>query len=385
MLLEKPCILKKSLHCEVFLHNLDEIFSQEHQKQMLSTLPSFSKALFCFYAMMAFMHPFFVSSPNQWVMCFVSSITAILFLYFSFYVKQKGKRLTEKNIVVSICLMAMLAMLNTFTHLILTQDMLQTTNIIFICLVLSAVGFSFRFFFLIILVINCLWLLVIYLFELVSDPSFIHFVFTMAIGSFISCIMAITRYKVLRFSALEIMRRKNVECKLRVANRQLNKNANIDTLTGLPNRRAYNTFLKSRWDKMARLNAPISLIIVDIDHFKQFNDLYGHQVGDEVLVIVGETLQQCVRYSVDLVARFGGEEFVAITPNMTETQTLQLAERMRKTISELDFKSKKITISLGLATIYPNSSNDYSTLFIKADKALYEAKNSGRNRVCQAD
>jgi diguanylate cyclase (GGDEF)-like protein len=351
---------------------------------MLSTLPSFSKALFCFYAALAFVHPFFVSPPNQWLMSGVSATTAILFLCLYFYIKKKGKSLTVRNIDILICIMVVLAVINVFIHLIHTQDMLQTTNIVFIWFALSAVGFSIHFFFLMLTFINCLWLLVVFVFDLVSQPTFIHFVFVMAIGSFVSGIMAITRYKVLRFSAIEIMRRKRVESKLRLANRQLNENANIDILTGLPNRRAYNTFLESKWNKMARLDAPISLIIADIDHFKQFNDLYGHQVGDEVLVIVGEKLQQCVRHSIDLVARFGGEEFVAITPNMSELESLQLAERMRKKISELNFKTKKITISLGIATVYPDSSSDYSTLFIKADKALYEAKNRGRNKVHQS-
>lgn len=375
---------KKSLLWGGELLNFDEIYFQEHQKQMLSTLPSYSKALFCFYTILAFVHPFFVSPPNQWLMSAVSAITAILFLCLYFYIKKKDKCLTERDIDILICIMALLAVINIFIHLILTQDMLQTTNIVFICFALSAAGFTIRFFFLILTFINCLWLLAVFVFDLVSQPTFIHFVFVMAIGSFVSGIMAITRYKVLRLSAMEIMRRKRVESKLRRANRQLNKNANVDILTGLPNRRAYNTFLQSRWNKMARLDAPISLIIADIDHFKQFNDLYGHQVGDEVLVIVGEKLQQCVRHSIDLVARFGGEEFVVITPNISELEALQLAERMRKNISELNFKTKKITISLGIATVYPDNSIDHTTLFIKADKALYEAKNRGRNKVCQS-
>lgn len=365
--------------------NFDELFFQEHQKQMLKTLPFFSKALFCFYGLLTFVHPFFIPPPNQWLMSIVSGISAIVFALIAVYVTQKGKRLSEKNIVVVISLMAFLGVSNTFLHLILTKDFIQTTNIIFICIALSAVGFSNRFFFLILIFVNCSWLSVIWFYDLLSDPAFIHFFFTMAIGSFISSLMAITRYKLLHVSVMEIMRRKNAEIKLQAANSQLSKNANIDTLTGLPNRRSYNEFLKQKWEEMEKLKAPISIIIADVDHFKKFNDEFGHQVGDEVLVIVGKTLEQCLRCSTDLIARYGGEEFVAIIPNITAHKTLQLAERMRQKVSELDLTTKQITISIGTVTIYPDGSTQPDSLFQRADKALYEAKAQGRNRVCHAN
>ncbi|GLS90118.1 hypothetical protein GCM10007916_11850 [Psychromonas marina] len=180
------------------------------------------------------------------------------------------------------------------------------------------------------------------------------------------------------------MRRKDVETKLQVANNLLSKNANLDPLTGLPNRRFYDSFLKGKWQEVIESKASISLIIIDIDHFKTFNDDYGHQVGDEVLVVVGKTLAQCIRASTDLIARYGGEEFVAIVPNMSEHKTLQLAERMRQQISALEFKSKQITISLGSATVHPDQTSDLASLFKQADQALYDAKAQGRNRACHA-
>lgn len=362
----------------------NEVFFLEHQKQMLKSLPSFSKALFCFYATLALVHPYFVPPPNQWIMSIISAVSSIAYLFISFYVKKKGKAISEQNILVIISLIVTLAMINTFLHLIITESLLQTTNIVFICVALSAVGFSTRNFFYIIIFINSVWLSVIWFFNLYVDPTFIHFLFTMTIGSFISSLMAITRYKLLRFSVVEIMRRKNVETKLKLANNQLNENANIDILTGLHNRRSYDSFLKENWHKMKRLKQPISLIIADIDHFKKFNDQYGHQVGDDVLVSVGKTLEKCTSASSDLIARYGGEEFVVITPNITKANILPIAEAMRQQVSELKVDKYRVTVSLGVATIYPNENSDLASLFLKADEALYHAKALGRNRVSQA-
>lgn len=366
------------------MYNFNDLFFLEHRKQMLKTLPFFCKALFGFYAVLAFVHPFFVPPPNQWVMSITSAISAILFMFCSVYATRKGKQLSERNIVVIVCSMTILAMVNTFLHLVLTADLLQSTNVLLICVVLSAVGFSNRVFLLFLIFINCSWLVIIWFFNLTSDPAFTHLVFTMMIGSFISALMARTRYKLLKFSVLEILRRKDVETELKVANSLLSRNANLDPLTGLANRRFYDSFLKAKWEETVKLKVPISLIIIDIDFFKTFNDDYGHQVGDEVLVLVGKTLEQCIRSSTDLIARYGGEEFVAIIPNMTEHKTLQLAERMRQKVSELDFKSKQITVSLGSATILPDDATELESLFKQADKALYQAKAQGRNRACHA-
>ncbi len=134
-------------------------------------------------------------------------------------------------------------------------------------------------------------------------------------------------------------------------------------------------------------NKFVSLVMVDIDHFKKFNDTYGHQTGDKVLKSVAYALHQCVR-TMDVVARYGGEEFALIFPETRKSDALNIAERLRSSVEKIPIDqetgdSSKITISLGVAT-FPGDAEDMRGLISSADKALYRAKGSGRNRVCDA-
>lgn len=166
------------------------------------------------------------------------------------------------------------------------------------------------------------------------------------------------------------------------------KLATYDDLTGLRNRREMNRIIKAETRRYRRYGSPVALILLDIDHFKDVNDCYGHQVGDEVLCWLARLLKQHVR-DTDMVARYGGEEFTIIMPQTTELEALKLADRLRLAVSLHPFTPARqsaqvaqihVTISLGVAGI----SEDAPTAedFIRsADNALYEAKRHGRNRV----
>ena len=161
----------------------------------------------------------------------------------------------------------------------------------------------------------------------------------------------------------------------------------LDGLTGIPNRRKFDEFIDIEWRRAVRGAYPLSLIMIDIDHFKLFNDNYGHGAGDECLKKVASSLYSSARRPADFVARYGGEEFVAILPESSLEQAKFFAERIRYNIEELnivhDFSltAKKITISLGSATIVPTLKNSYQLLVKSADNALYKAKSEGRNRI----
>ncbi len=161
----------------------------------------------------------------------------------------------------------------------------------------------------------------------------------------------------------------------------------LDGLTGIPNRRKFDEFIDIEWRRAVRGAYPLSLIMIDIDHFKLFNDNYGHGAGDECLKKVASSLYSSARRPADFVARYGGEEFVAILPESSLEQAKFFAERIRYNIEELnivhDFSltAKKITISLGSATIVPTLKNSYQLLIKSADNALYKAKSEGRNRI----
>ncbi|MGD9823382.1 response regulator, partial [Desulfobacter sp.] len=167
--------------------------------------------------------------------------------------------------------------------------------------------------------------------------------------------------------------------------------AALDGLTGIPNRRRFDTTLNAEWKRAVRGGGPLSMIMLDIDHFKQFNDKYGHGSGDECLRQVATALAECVSRPGDLIARYGGEEFVAILPHADAAGTRFIAERLVTAVADLKIPhaysdvADHITISAGAATISPGRDTTVDTLLQKADQMLYKAKAEGRNRVCSSN
>ncbi|MDR0564031.1 MAG: diguanylate cyclase [Azoarcus sp.] len=180
--------------------------------------------------------------------------------------------------------------------------------------------------------------------------------------------------------------------KLEKANNELQRLSVIDSLTGIANRRSFDKTLLRQWRCCSRSNSPLSLLVVDVDLFKLFNDHYGHQMGDECLKVVAQTLQSTTRREDDQVARYGGEEFAVILPITDLEGALAVAEDMRMNIAELKIDhawssiAPVVTVSIGVATVTPpkNSEAGIPALIKAADDALYRAKEAGRNQVKQS-
>lgn len=158
--------------------------------------------------------------------------------------------------------------------------------------------------------------------------------------------------------------------------KKLNYGANNDDLTGLYNRRYLNTRLEEEIERLKRTKGSLSLILIDVDSFKQVNDTYGHLVGDKVLAKLGEILKHSTR-RVDIVARWGGEEFAIIMPETDLSGAKTFADRLRRNVENFDF-GFQVTISLGVVSDFKGSSFD--EILTRADEALYRAKEN-RNRV----
>jgi diguanylate cyclase (GGDEF)-like protein len=175
--------------------------------------------------------------------------------------------------------------------------------------------------------------------------------------------------------------------KLETANRELEKLSISDPLTGLANRRHFNIVLEREWHTASRNRYPLSLIFLDIDYFKLYNDNYGHRAGDVCLQKIGEALRVNVRRAQDLFARYGGEEFVVLLPRSDSHQAAAMAESIRKYVESLDIShgqsevADRITVSFGVASLIPETGMEPAHLLELADRALYRAKNDGRNRV----
>jgi len=168
---------------------------------------------------------------------------------------------------------------------------------------------------------------------------------------------------------------------------QVKSRADHDGLTRIHNRRAFDERLVDELRRHQRYRQPMSLLMLDIDHFKAVNDTYGHLTGDRVLREVGRILSETLR-STDFTARFGGEEFVVILPQTAEDQSQILAERLRNLIANTQFTHEgrpfAITVSIGVAALLPGALAKRRDLLEKADQALYQAKHLGRNQVCTA-
>lgn len=190
------------------------------------------------------------------------------------------------------------------------------------------------------------------------------------------------------YVALDVTERKVVEHELRrsqqqleTANAQLSELARTDGLTGLRNRGAFDEQLVEAVIRARAFGVPLSLLLIDIDHFKSYNDSFGHVAGDGVLRAVGRIFQEQARQS-DLVARYGGEEFAVILPNTDEAESLLVAERIRRSVGRVAWPEREITVSVGVATFRaPLAARELVEL---ADGALYHAKEQGRNRVAHA-
>jgi diguanylate cyclase (GGDEF)-like protein len=173
---------------------------------------------------------------------------------------------------------------------------------------------------------------------------------------------------------------------LEEANRKLATLSVTDALTGLANRRHFDEVLRREWARCQRAGAPIAVIMLDIDHFKKFNDHYGHQAGDACLVEVAAALQAALRRPGDLVARYGGEEFCVVLPDADAGHAMQIGEHLRAAVAGLAVPHAlapggRVTISVGAAAVDPSSGTTADAVLRAADSALYAAKGAGRNTV----
>ena len=183
----------------------------------------------------------------------------------------------------------------------------------------------------------------------------------------------------------DISERKKTEEQLVKLQKELEELSFKDSLTGIANRRMFDTLVDNEWETARRARQPLSLILIDIDFFKQYNDHYGHLQGDDCLKRVAQALSQAATRSRDFFARFGGEEFVLVLPETDHKAALKIAERCRGLIFKLQqphirsTASQNLTISLGVGTAIPSTHDDVRQFIERVDQRLYRAKQKGRN------
>jgi two-component system chemotaxis family response regulator WspR len=179
--------------------------------------------------------------------------------------------------------------------------------------------------------------------------------------------------------------------KLQESNLELQRLTNTDGMTGIANRRYFDEYLAAEWRRARREQSPLSMLMIDVDNYKLYNDTYGHVAGDNVLRQVASAIDTSCHRPADLAARFGGEEFAMILPSTSPGGARLLAEKVRRAVEDLriphDVSSAadRVTVSVGCATIVPTGDEPATQLIERADLAMYSAKEKGKNRTMPAE
>ncbi|NBI11230.1 diguanylate cyclase [Colidextribacter sp. OB.20] len=189
---------------------------------------------------------------------------------------------------------------------------------------------------------------------------------------------------------LIVKARVNTHVKLYRYRRQIEEQSMTDQLTGVANRRRYDRYSLTKWHEAARLQVPFSVCMFDIDHFKVYNDTFGHPAGDKVIAAVAKTISSHLKRSTDFVARYGGEEFVAISMGESSGKMFEYLQKIRQAVEDLHIPhnpkvSQWVTVSIGGVTVIPETGSAYDLHLKIADTMLYDAKKGGRNQVVWAD
>jgi diguanylate cyclase (GGDEF)-like protein len=180
------------------------------------------------------------------------------------------------------------------------------------------------------------------------------------------------------FLAREIGRRARAE-------ERLEELATTDALTGLRNRRKFDAAIELEWRRAIRTARPIALLLVDADYFKVFNDTFGHQAGDQALIAIAGCISVAAKRSGDCAARYGGEEFAVLLPGASERDACEVAENIRQRVERVPADPAQLSVSIGIASMRPLVTMEWTGLVEAADKALYAAKAAGRNQCALAE
>ena len=192
------------------------------------------------------------------------------------------------------------------------------------------------------------------------------------------------------FDALIVKARVNTHIKLYRYRRQVEQLSMTDQLTGIANRRKYEQYSATKWGEAIRLRVPLSICMFDIDHFKRYNDTFGHPAGDKVISAIAQTAASHLQRRTDFLARYGGEEFVALSLGASSDKIFQHLKKIRQAVEDLHIPhdpatAQWVTVSIGGVTVTPKMKDSYDFYLKVADTMLYDAKKNGRNQVFWAD
>jgi diguanylate cyclase (GGDEF)-like protein len=346
-------------------------------RALLDALPVLCLGLSVVYAFVSLGHALVLPPDVRRVMLPLALASLVLFA--GLWIALRRVALAPRLAHPVFALLALTLALNSLMHLALTDDAKQTTNLSLVIVGAACVITSMRWMALLIGVLLTGWIVVFA--GMANAGDWVHFGFMNFLSVMLSIIVLRIRLRLLESNARSLRT-------LELQAQQMEQLSLTDPLTGLGNRRAFEATLRKEWERARRSGRPVAVLAIDIDHFKRYNDGYGHLAGDQCLVRVSTAMRTALR-AIDTLGRFGGEEFVALLPESEAARALEAAERVRAAVEALALPhaatpgaamSAVVTVSIGAAAALPADRADPGELLAAADEALYRAKAGGRNR-----
>ena len=327
-------------------------------------------------------HYFVLEGVAQRVMLTVSLSTTVLM--YGLWIKMKFRGLFPDSLSHLVATVIVFSLgCNSIVHIFVTADPKQSTNVGILLVSVGCFFMSLRWFFGVQTVLLVAWVVVMS--QIADAEAWIHFGFMNVIATALS-IMVIRSHR-----RLVVQAHREYMAQVALAE-EMQAQSKTDPLTGLPNRRAFDETIELEWQRSLRSRGKISVLLIDVDYFKAYNDTYGHLEGDECLTRIATILRSEFKRSIDFIGRYGGEEFVAVLPEVSEAEALDLAERCRHAVEHAKIphgatpagEGGHVSISVGVASAVATRDTSPAELIEAADKGLYAAKEDGRNRVVAA-
>jgi diguanylate cyclase (GGDEF)-like protein len=350
-------------------------------RSVAEILPPISAGLVAVWLVFSAGHALILSGPIRSIMIVLALGTSILLGALWLALRHFGP-LAPRFAHPVAATAALLLAANSITHLALSMEPRQSTNIALMLVAVGCVFTSMRWLLAILCVLVGAWLLAAM--HIGPSPDWTHYGFMIFTASALS-ILALRGRAQLITSDYHAARTQQAQAEM------LRRLSLTDALTGLPNRRAFETTLRMEWERATRTARELGVLVIDVDHFKRYNDSFGHLAGDQCLVRVAVALRAALR-GIDTLSRYGGEEFVALLPETSLEQAFEVAERTRKALEAVRIAHAAseagtpeiVTVSIGVACARPRADDEPASLIEAADAALYRAKAAGRNRSLRA-
>ena len=358
--------------------SVEQLIDIDFVESMHSELSLVAKVMAWYYFFIAILHPFFVVESSRWYLVASALVTSFGCFYLSGYLR-RCKKPTIKLIIIAQLFLVIVTTFNVLFHMILTAEVYQTTSIVMVFMLLAYLRLPLAYYCWSLFIVAALWVIVMAIIAVPNDPLIAHYSFAILFGALICSVIRVTQHKLMLKRIAELHARLVLEQQLHEANKKLEYQAQHDPLTTIANRRKMSEQLNVIWDKAKSEQQCLTVMFCDVDKFKEFNDKHGHLKGDGLLLSIAKILTENSINDFDLAARVGGDEFVLLLSNTDTIAASKTASEICRRVRELVVDGCNTSITIGSYSLIPHNDIAKTNVLAFADKALYEAKDAGRD------